>query len=339
MNKKRKEDYEKLLELYKSMNGIYNILKELEINNKEKSDEYINYVNLIKRLSIQTKEIAEKYPLDDYVINNYLDNIEYEMKFDFDDYIKHIKENKNFYYKRFIEDIGEIHLKKAVDEDDYQVKGSLIIGDNEIYLQDILDSMDINELQNILGDNPYKTSLLLARNRLYLYTNTLMDYILITIKDLTNEHLKNPLIRFKYNMIMFYRCLEEEFIVNPYKFTQSSLYQNALSNFYPKEINFFKDIDMTYADMIEDILYKFVVRQNDQYNSYNEAVDDILNILHLKTLASTVSNKNNVDVIKNGILKAIDMSSTDLSKQMLAFSHSLNSKLLLYKKLKINEVQ
>ena len=336
MNEKRREDYERIIELNNSAYNLYQKLCSLEIDGKFLNGEYKEYILLIKKINDMTKKIYLKYSLNDNFINAYIDNIIYDKKIIFNEYIKNINDRNNFSYKRFIEDIGELNLEhnitNGINLDNIDISANdeiqeLLDGNN--FLANILESLisNNNEIQQKIN-----TNLILEYNRLNLYVNTLMNYVLDEINNLANIELKNRLIKFKYNMLCLYRTLENNFLINQRKFTQANLFQEAFVPFYPKEIKYFAAYDISSCEYMENVLSIFIDKGNEYYN-YEEVFNDLLTILQFKTLLSLISSNANLNTIKQGMLKSITMCKSELGRKLIAFSYNLNEKLLLCKKI------
>lgn len=339
MNKQRVEDYERVISLNKSAEELYDKLALLEFNKKMLSEEYTEYVMLIKKINEITKTIINKYPLEDDFINIYIESIIKSRSFHLDEYVLHIKDDKDMNYKRFIEDLGEIELANNI-KNPQKINGTIEIFGEEYDLDYFLENCD-EEILNLLKenniDNFYPDSLILTSNYINLYLNTFTDYILRQIEMLNNPNLIHRMIKFKYNLLKLYRCLEDNFLINPASFTQTKLYQKAIDSYYPREMNYFSSNDRKNAEIIEKELYILLCKEYETYTSYDDAIDDLLSVAYIKTLTSLMSNEHNVEVVKKGVLKAIDLSNNQLSKILLAHCCNLNNRLLLHKELKINK--
>ena len=287
------------LKMHKSLEHLYNKLADLEINNKENTQEYKDILNYIKFTNeIIDKKLNDEHiePQDAYNYKNFLLHLNNSHSCDFLESICNLSEIN--YIKRFYNELYKISLK---DEDmidlntpldlDSAIKNAIIdeLGediyqdDTDVYLDndddteevELLDDIDYDEFKYLL-DNITDTKDNLIYNLFY-------DYLDEYINKEKDEYIKNNLIKVKYRLIYLSKDLEDSLINNGKVKTRTNIYKEILIK--QESIYQHKYDELFIEPLIDEInnnVNEIINHDKNYYKDKNNIIKNILLIILTK---------------------------------------------------------
>ena len=342
MEKKRLDDMESILALNQSIENLYNHLYELEINGKMNSDEYKEYVDMIRFAVSRCDRYMLKWPLSDVDANDFIQLLLEINRYDKYDPINYIDRINSIKVKRFIEHNYELSmLYHETDIEDSENDGIYI--DNVQYDFETgiakLEELDKDEMaeecrflyeQSLLEEEEEKDRDDMDYAKHNLDSHTFMLYLLDAINSETNEETKNKLIAIKYKIISIVRNLEDTFLSNHEMDYDIARYQHKLHSTFHQRPTLYTD----YLNYLEQVISKerieLVERNKKEYTNEYDKIQDTLLALSLKTHLSCIPNQAIREAQLEDYESAIKATKSKIDKKVLKKSIKLNNNYIIY---------
>ena len=344
MEKKKCEDMLSILELNSSIGRLYNKLCELELNGQMNSDEYNEYVEMIRFARRRCDHYYLKYPLCDAEMNDFIELLMDLNRINPNQTMDFLSETPNIKIKRFIEhntELASIYHEDAAEtqvifEDitDQFFDGELELMSDELedYDDDDLEAEE-DAVNNLLQKYSQTISIDLDNyNQLKfrIESHIFISYLIDAINNEKNMDVKKKLIETKYRIISMVRNLEDTFLYNNSFEDINFDYLNlSLNDMFNKYNEFYGDYVDSYEQLIAQQQNLLLDRNKEKYDTIDEYVQDILLGISLQTYISCIPNDMARDAIIEDQETAIDLSTSKIDKKVLKKSIKLNKKYVL----------
>ena len=344
MEKKKFEDMLSILELNNSIDKLYKMLCELELNGQMDSKEYQEYVGMIRFARSRCDYYFLKHPLCDTEMNDFiellmdLNRINPNQTMDFLSYIPNTR------IRRFIEHNTELatiyHQDTAEEQLIFEdITDRFFAGDLDLMSFD-LEDYDEDDLEaeeamvnNLLQSNSREINEAVDdynQLKFKIESHIFISYLIDAINNEKNMEVKKKLIETKYRIIAMVRNIEDTFLYNTRFENINYDYLNlSLNDMFRKNNNFYSDYIESYEQLIGQQQDLLLDRNKEKYDNIDDYVQDILLGISLQTYISCLPN----DMVRDAIIEdqqtAIDLSTSKIDKKVLRKSLKLNNKYVL----------
>lgn len=341
MEKQRADDMLKVLQLNNSIDKLYKLMCELELKGEKDSDQYKEYLEMIRFASKRCEQYMLNYKLSDLDINEYI-TLLYELNHYPINPIDYVDPVRNTKIKRFISHNYELSLRyHETDEDEYSEDGVIIDGvkydfetgamvaEQEGYEEAIEDIRFLQkQTEQEQAESFDRDNMNLAE--LELETHTFMKYLLDAINEEKNEKIKNKLIEAKYRIISEIRSLELTFLYDQDLDINLREYQNKLHDVFKERKELYLEYALYLEATIDSERTQIIDRHKETYDDLDDQVYNILLSILLKTHTSCMPN----ETVRKGIMEdtnaGIELAEGKIDKKVLKRSSKLNSKYVIY---------
>ena len=341
MEKQRSDDMISILQLNSSIDKLYKLLCELELKGEKDSEQYKEYVDIIRFASKRCERYMTKYNLGDSDINdfiNLLGELNHYEKYDPMNYIDPVS---NIKIKRFIQHNYELSLlyhetdedmyyddKVTIEGVEYDYETGAIVAEQEGYEE---QAEDIRFLQKQKEQEIEQERKLDDMNyaELVLETHTFMLYLLDRIEEETNEEIKKKLIEAKYRIISNVRTLELSFLYDSSLDYSLFVYQDDLHRIFKSDPRLYVDYVMKLEQIIDWARMSIIERSKEKYDSIDDQIYNILLSISLKTYTSIIPNETVRNGIKEDSDAGVELAKGKIDKKVLKKSTILNKKYII----------
>ena len=340
MEKQRVEDMDKVLKLNNSIDKMYKLMCELELKGEKDSEQYKEYIELIRFAAKRCEQYMLNYRLSDTPINEYI-NLLYELNnypINPTDYVDPVRNTK---IKRFIAHNYELSLMYHDAEDDYDEDGVTIEGIKYDFETGAMIAEEegyedqVEDLKFLAQKQQEERAQAIDRDDLNhaaieLEVHTFIRYLLDAIEEEKNAKIKKKLIEAKYRVIAEIRSLELSFLYDQDLNIDLYEYQSKLHDVFRKR----KELYLEYALYLEAVIdserTQIIDRHKEKYDNIDDQVYNILLSLLVKTHISCMPN----ETVRQGIMEdndaGIELAEGSIDKKVLRKSNKLNSKYIIY---------
>lgn len=343
MEKNRSDDMITILQLNNSIDQLYKLLCNLELEGKKDSQEYKDYVDLIRFASQRCHKYMTRHNLGDKDINEFIQVLNELNHYDKYDPLNYIQKFDNIKIRRFIEHNYELSLiYHESDEDMYYSDQDGIIIENVKYdyetglamleeegYQDMADDCRflMEQAKTEKEENEDRDDMDIAE--LQLETHTFMLYLLDAINEEQDEEIKKKLIEAKYRIISNIRSLELTFLYDQDLDIDLEAHQRELHNVFKKRKSLYLEYVLYLEQIIDHERMMLIERHKEKYDDLDDQVYDILLSILLKTHVSCIPN----ETVRNGILEdsdaGVQLAESKIDKKVLSRSMKLNAKYII----------
>ena len=369
--------YNNIMQMYASMLKIYNAQAKLEIEGKIDSEEYkTNYQYLCMiRDHIYNKYEKQEIPIKE--TNNFLEflNAYFDEYMGEDDNFLSMISDEQFTCPayRLYNDLFYYNLNKHIiiiedgEDEDYNILEQMAIENAEFdelkknfgYASNDGSGYILHEPEEDEDDEEYEELEELTNNiyldafqeameiqcqsmdvdlyRIQLHELTLLEYLEDYIKNTTNKHLRNGLIKIKYLLTFTFPSIENKYLRVPETMTSTLILKTAINNYYHNNDQDLKNVfDVEYSAPIEDMINLELETLSNMETEAKKTKDKVKAIMHMLNLKTNISI--NIDEVIDDNLyelkrEAISNATSENSKKLIRESFKTKKELLVTKML------
>ena len=341
MEKQRLEDMMKVLKLNNSIDHMYKKLCELELKGEMNSEQYNEYIELIRFASNRCEDYMLKYELSDQDIQDYIKLLIDLNGYNQYDPVNYLGRCDNIKIKRFFEHNYELALQYHAAEWDESYDDKIIIENVEYDYETGMAKLEEEGYDEQLEDaktfyEQSKEEKEQANDRddlnyaqLQLEIHTFMLYLLDTIRREKNKVIKKKLIETKYRIISLVRSLEKSFLFDPELNIDLEYYHDKLHRVFKKRSELYPEFLKDLERIFEEDRMALIDRNKEEYIDADDQVDDILEELSLRTHLTTIPNESVRQCIIEDNEAAAELADGKIDQKILKRSIKINKKYII----------